>query len=136
MIPPYISCNTVGQRKLNLNETTTDHAEEHIFGPSAGKVRTAVKRANEILLKKLVDPKTGNITHVDWLFDQVLDPEAMNISNYWYLPGGHWKPTNCLPRWKVNIASNFLSDWCRLKKTDEKFVDLKTSPLHYEICFY
>eukprot|EP00057_Strongylocentrotus_purpuratus_P033945 XP_793367.3 PREDICTED: beta-1,4-galactosyltransferase 5-like [Strongylocentrotus purpuratus] len=97
----------VGQRKLNLSETTTDHAEEHIFGPSAGKVRTAVKRANEILLKKLVDPKTGNITHVDWLFDQVLDPEAMNISNYWYLPGGHWKPTNCLPRWKVAILIPF-----------------------------
>eukprot|EP00057_Strongylocentrotus_purpuratus_P011721 XP_011666195.1 PREDICTED: beta-1,4-galactosyltransferase 5-like [Strongylocentrotus purpuratus] len=61
----------VGQRKLNLNETTTAHAEEHVFGPSAGKVRTFVKRANDILLKKLVDPKTGNITHVDWLFDQV-----------------------------------------------------------------
>ncbi|XP_030831803.1 beta-1,4-galactosyltransferase 5-like [Strongylocentrotus purpuratus] len=97
----------VGQRKPNLNETTTAHAEEHIFGPSAGKVRTAVKRANEILLKKLVDPKTGNINHVDWLFDQVLDPEAMHISNYWYLPGGHWKPMNCLPKWKVAILIPF-----------------------------
>ncbi|XP_030831473.1 beta-1,4-galactosyltransferase 5-like [Strongylocentrotus purpuratus] len=97
----------VGQRKLNLNETTTAHAEEHVFGPSAGKVRTFVKRANEILLKKLVDPKTGNITHVDWLFDQVLNQETMNISNYWYLPGGHWKPMNCLPKWKVAILIPF-----------------------------
>ncbi|XP_030835395.1 beta-1,4-galactosyltransferase 5-like [Strongylocentrotus purpuratus] len=97
----------VGQRKLNLSEISIAHAEEQIFGPSAGKVRTSVKRANEILLKKLVDPKTGKITNVDWLFDQVLDPDAMNISNYWYLPGGHWKPMNCLPRWKVAILIPF-----------------------------
>eukprot|EP00057_Strongylocentrotus_purpuratus_P032764 XP_788773.3 PREDICTED: beta-1,4-galactosyltransferase 5 [Strongylocentrotus purpuratus] len=83
------------------------HAEEIIFGPLAENVRTAVKRANEILYKKLVDPMTGNITHVDWLFDQVIEPEAMNISNYWYLPGGHFKPVNCLPRWKVAVLIPF-----------------------------
>ncbi|XP_063963839.1 uncharacterized protein LOC129272458 [Lytechinus pictus] len=97
----------VGKRKLDLKDITMKNAEDLIFGPLAERVREGVKRANDTLRKKLVDPKTGNISHVDWLFDQVIESEALNVSKYWYLPGGHWKPANCLPRWKVAVLIPF-----------------------------
>ena len=74
-------------------------SEKRIFGPALSDVISAAKRANDILLKKL---EAANKKNVDWLFDSVIESEAIGINDYWYLPGGHWKPKSCMPRWKVN----------------------------------
>ncbi|XP_022094521.1 uncharacterized protein LOC110981330 isoform X2 [Acanthaster planci] len=33
-----------------------------------------------------------------------LSPRAVQNGDYRYLPGGHWRPADCIPRWKVAIV--------------------------------
>nr|XP_054766013.1 beta-1,4-galactosyltransferase 5-like [Lytechinus pictus] len=97
----------VGRVKPDLNAIPVAHTEEIVFGHLVGEVRTAVKVANEMLRKKLVDDKTGNKTDTDWHFNELLKPEIKTNDSYRYLPGGHWKPINCSPKWKVAILIPF-----------------------------
>ncbi|XP_041452641.1 beta-1,4-galactosyltransferase 6-like [Lytechinus variegatus] len=79
-----------------------------IFGPLVEEVRTAVKRANEKLRWKLVNSDTGNKAVAHWLFNEILQPEEKPMKNrYWFLPGGHWIPINCSPKWKVAVLIPF-----------------------------
>ncbi|XP_071503504.1 beta-1,4-galactosyltransferase 5-like [Diadema antillarum] len=97
----------VGKRKVDLRDSPMSESKKKIFGAALEEVSNAVKRANQILSSKLDSAKTANITNVDWLFDSAIESQAIGINNYWYLPGGHWKPMNCLPRWKVAIIIPF-----------------------------
>ncbi|XP_071480736.1 beta-1,4-galactosyltransferase 5-like [Diadema antillarum] len=105
----------VGRQNVNLDSTSMLESENHIFGSASDDVRQAVKRANEILQRRLVELSlSGANKKVASLFDTAIESQAVKIADNWYLPGGHWKPARCTPRWKVAIIIPFRDRFAHL----------------------
>ncbi|PIK36859.1 putative beta-1,4-galactosyltransferase 2-like [Apostichopus japonicus] len=94
----------VGERKPNSEDRSLEKAVEVIFGTNQSAIRAAVARTNQKLTKYLGNSKNRSREVLD---DLIVSAESSLIDNYNYLPGGHWIPSTCLPRWKVAIIIPF-----------------------------
>lgn len=92
---------TVGERKPNSEDRSLEKAVEVIFGTNQSSIRAAVARTNQKLTKYLGNSKNRSREVLD---DLIVSAESSLIDNYNYLPGGHWIPSTCLPRWKVGFT--------------------------------
>ena len=73
-------------------------AEEVILQTSTLKVRQLTSTADSLVKKLYATPKGMYRPTIEETL-----AEALLVDNYIYIPGGHWIPAHCLPRWKVCI---------------------------------
>ncbi|XP_072169614.1 beta-1,4-galactosyltransferase 6-like [Diadema setosum] len=79
-----------------------------VLGNATDEVKKAVKFANDGLREKLAAIKRGQVAKKSGSrLRSVLRSSSVQIGSYLYMPGGHWKPINCRPRWKVAIIIPF-----------------------------
>ncbi|XP_041483422.1 beta-1,4-galactosyltransferase 6-like, partial [Lytechinus variegatus] len=93
------------QSGYNASLKSIDFAtlEPAVFGPSQyQEVLLRLKRANEHLAKNLKS-QAG----FDHIAREIFYTESLKIGNYDYIPGGRWRPSDCLPKWKVAIVVPF-----------------------------
>lgn len=85
--------------KPNTDDRVMESAEETVFGMNQSAIRAAVRRTNQMLTKYLEKPLNNSRKRLD---PSVVSSGASLVGGYNYLPGGHWIPNTCLPRWKVS----------------------------------
>ena len=113
---------TVGTQKPNMSDISIHKVERMIFGDRLKSIKRLVTKTNR-LINQTRQPyiinsnsssafkscanvasaweKCGNVHLQDVLrYNGMAMPEG----NYTYMPGGLWRPTDCLPRWKVSIT--------------------------------
>ncbi|XP_071480737.1 beta-1,4-galactosyltransferase 5-like [Diadema antillarum] len=105
--PEFDIPGLVGRRKLDLDDLTMSDAIKLVLGESAHNVDEAVQKANDILNRELMNGVGRVAKEGDRRFDTSFQSQSLKIGNYRYLPGGHWKPASCIPRWKVAIVIPF-----------------------------
>ncbi|XP_054762695.2 beta-1,4-galactosyltransferase 6-like [Lytechinus pictus] len=87
-----------------LNETTMNHAEERILLTHTMDARRLTRHSNE-KLQDLYYARRINRASGAGIPDVLND--GLETEDYIVLPGGHWIPTTCSPRWKVAIVIPF-----------------------------
>ena len=95
---------------INTNQTSMFDAEEVILQTSTLKVRQLTSTADSLVKKLYATPKGMYRPTIEETL-----ADALLVNNYIYIPGGHWIPAQCLPRWKVCIK------WL-LKRSPVRFV--------------
>ncbi|XP_072171076.1 beta-1,4-galactosyltransferase 6-like [Diadema setosum] len=79
-----------------------------VLGNATDEVMKAVALANDGLQEKLATIKRGQVVKKNSSsLLSVLNSTSIQIGSYLYMPGGHWQPINCRPRWKVAIIIPF-----------------------------
>ncbi|XP_022104366.1 uncharacterized protein LOC110986643 isoform X2 [Acanthaster planci] len=92
----------VEKRSLNMQDTPMNVSVIKVMGKDWQRVESAVETGNQEMQKLLGQTARYN-TSVRTPITESLSWLGIRLGNYTYLPGGHWTPTNCLPRWKVAI---------------------------------
>ncbi|XP_030840708.1 beta-1,4-galactosyltransferase 5-like [Strongylocentrotus purpuratus] len=87
-----------------LNETTMFHVEERVLHTHTMDARRLTQHSNE-KLQKLYQARKINTASGAGIPDVLND--GLETEEYILLPGGHWIPTKCSPRWKVAIVIPF-----------------------------
>lgn len=90
----------VGEKKPNSDDRSMKVAENDVLKSNISSIRAMVENANKKLSKILESGRNNSKEPLDSL---VSSETTYLIGNYRYLPGGHWVPNTCLPRWKVPI---------------------------------
>ncbi|XP_038066318.1 uncharacterized protein LOC119736373 [Patiria miniata] len=94
--------NLIRNNTLDLSDIKMNQSEEHIFKGQQDQVDRFVMEGNGKLQTILKKSRSYNASVWEHITES-LSPIAIEVGNYSYIPGGFWKPTTCLPRWKVAI---------------------------------
>ena len=106
--------------------------EQKVLGSSLTKVLALVSNTNQFLSHlNRTNPKNFSTscnkvkskTMCQKVFPKALMSRTVDVplSNYTYMAGGHWKPKDCLPKWKVGLHfTNFRITVNRYKKKKKK----------------
>ncbi|XP_038054937.1 beta-1,4-galactosyltransferase 6-like [Patiria miniata] len=99
--PPLKNISNLNKSNvLHLEETSMDTTESLVFGDMKDKILHLVEGGNRHL--RAPSLQTTSTSSYDGLLDSLI-PLGATVGNYSYLPGGHWRPRHCTPRWKVAI---------------------------------
>ncbi|XP_038070258.1 uncharacterized protein LOC119739393 isoform X2 [Patiria miniata] len=98
--------NLIEKRSLKLQDMPMNGSVWQVLGKDRQRVQRVVDTGNREL-QDLLEKAARYNSSVRIPIAESLAPLGLRISNYTYLPGGHWKPDNCLPRWKVAIIFPF-----------------------------
>ncbi|XP_038057515.1 beta-1,4-galactosyltransferase 6-like [Patiria miniata] len=92
---------------LDLDDFTMEQAESLIFGEEAMKRAKQATVLADSVVPSLID-------RTDWFqtlgrrrIEAHLGKLETKIGNYTFIPGGHWKPNQCIPKWKVAVIIPF-----------------------------
>ena len=99
---------------VDLNETQMAAVEQKILGSSLTKIFPLVCNSNQYLSQlNRTNPKDFSAscmkekskTMCQKVFQKALMSRSVDVplSNYTCMAGGHWKPKDCLPKWKVGF---------------------------------
>ncbi|KAJ8037294.1 Beta-1,4-galactosyltransferase 5 [Holothuria leucospilota] len=106
----------VGGKKnvtIDLHEIDLLHVEEEIFGEYLLDVRKFSSDVNQDVASVYRDKYKAS-SEQGLLVKDVLSEGIKIGDDYWYLPGGHWIPAGCTPRWKVAIIIPFRNRFTQL----------------------
>ncbi|XP_072023943.1 uncharacterized protein [Amphiura filiformis] len=99
-------------KSLNLSPVLMQTVEQELFGKSLVNVTTLINETNYFLTKiNRTNPEQytnsciqlKEIKKCQKMFPTSITTQSIPVSSYTYMSGGHWKPTDCIPRWKVAI---------------------------------
>ncbi|XP_072174698.1 uncharacterized protein [Diadema setosum] len=104
--PPYSWNTTEVLLSTDTSFITLDDLTWRTFGdelPGVGKL----SRLSNQIRREL--NKTEVLQERNQTIDEIFREHGLflGIRNYLYLPGGHWKPKRCTPKWKVAIIIPF-----------------------------
>ncbi|XP_038070430.1 beta-1,4-galactosyltransferase 6-like [Patiria miniata] len=98
----------VDSRPMNLTAGIPMYElERTIFPDHPERIRDVVSRGNR-KLQRLVYTAAANVSLING--SRIMEGLAslqVRSGDYRYLPGGHWRPASCIPRWKVAIVVPF-----------------------------
>ena len=80
-----------------------DTLEQTMFKNQTDKIRKTVSRGN-LEMQELIQNATKHNSSVQTPITESLSSLEVRHGDYVYLPGGHWRPATCQPRWKVQYA--------------------------------
>ncbi|XP_072021088.1 beta-1,4-galactosyltransferase 6-like [Amphiura filiformis] len=109
----FDTIHRVGAAKsLDLSPVLMQTVEQELFGKSLVNVTTLINKTNNFLTKinrtnseqyTVSCIQLKEIKKCQKMFPTSITTQCIPVSSYTYMPGGHWKPTDCAPRWKVAI---------------------------------
>ncbi|XP_071813720.1 beta-1,4-galactosyltransferase 5-like [Apostichopus japonicus] len=90
---------------IDVSEIDLKHVEEEVFKEDLADVRKFTADATQDV--RSMYRHTKKAAEKGLMLKDILS-EGMKVGdNYWYVPGGHWIPASCIPRWKVAIIIPF-----------------------------
>ncbi|XP_033626151.1 uncharacterized protein LOC117289235 isoform X2 [Asterias rubens] len=99
--PELVIPSLIEKKALNLEDTRMNESEKYVLGDRVNRSKEFTAEGNRQLYKMY------NLTEVRTPIMDSMSQLAVKVGNYSWFPGGHWKPNNCLPRWKVAIVIPF-----------------------------
>ncbi|XP_071958147.1 beta-1,4-galactosyltransferase 6-like [Antedon mediterranea] len=102
-----------GNLSADLNATTLTFTEQEIFREQTEEVLQVTHDMNLRLNVNLFNRRHKR-DYSPLTIEDILLPSILYVKDYLYIPGGHWKPTDCLPRWKVAIIIPFRDRYSHL----------------------
>ena len=106
----FSQLHRVARVQPDVSSVTLDRLSLDTFGDFTPTVARLSRLANRMTrgLNKTEVLKERNQT-----IDEIIEEFGLMVAfeHYIYMPGGHWRPRNCAPKWKVN-------DWEIFSKAD------------------
>ncbi|XP_033102429.1 beta-1,4-galactosyltransferase 6-like [Anneissia japonica] len=102
-----------GNLSSNLNDTITiEQSEKVIFKEHTAEVRGAAHDQNMKLNVNLIN--RAHHRQSTQTIEECVSSVTLLFNDFVYIPGGHWKPADCLPRWKVALIIPFRDRYTHL----------------------
>ncbi|KAJ8037295.1 Beta-1,4-galactosyltransferase 5 [Holothuria leucospilota] len=137
---PPIVCPEIdipGSKKnltIDVNEIDLPHVEEEIFREYLFDVR---KFSSDVTQDVAAMYRHKHKASQQGLVVKDVVSEGIKVGeDYWYVPGGHWIPSGCIPRWKVAVIIPFRDRFVHLPIILRHLVPfLKSQYLEFGIFF-
>ena len=90
-------------RQMDLQtKVSRSELDDYVFQTQQGKANDAVVSGNAQLMGGLHRNRTTN-AYLSLLREGYGVTAEIRCGNYIYLPGGHWRPADCIPQSKVSV---------------------------------
>ncbi|XP_030842446.1 uncharacterized protein LOC587517 [Strongylocentrotus purpuratus] len=104
--PPVIRNTSAARLRTDVSYITLDELCWQTFGDNMSTIGRLSRLSNKILEEV---NKTAILEERNQTVDEVFHELGLmiDVDGYIYLPGGHWKPMGCSPKWKVAVVVPF-----------------------------